>query len=72
MKIATAIGRQPSNWMAGDTLLGSEYEYDYCIVELYENNNRINSFDIAIKADWKLFPITCNKDITELIGLRDW
>lgn len=64
-KIATAIGKQPSNWMSGDILEGPEYEYDYCIVHLYENDTIINSFDIALKADWDLYPRLYYEDISE-------
>lgn len=65
VKIATAIGSQPMNWMTGDILSGTEYEQDYCIVELYENDNRINNYDIAIKAGWDLYPRSSYTDNTK-------
>ena len=64
-KIATAKGSLPMNWMTGDTLLGTEYEFDYYIIELYENDNMIDGFDIALKADWDLFPRLYNEDYSE-------
>jgi hypothetical protein len=64
-KVATAKGSLPMNWMTGDTLLGTEYEFGYCIIELYENDNRIDDFDIALKADWDLFPRLYNEDNSE-------
>jgi hypothetical protein len=56
MKIGTAIGRQPTNWMSGEPIQGDKYEEGFSIVELYDENNQAINYDIAIQAEWNLFP----------------
>jgi hypothetical protein len=64
-KIGTAIGSQPKSWMSGEPLSEIEYIYEYCMVDLFDNGNKIDEYDIAIKADWDLFPRLFYEDNTE-------
>jgi hypothetical protein len=65
MKIGTAIGRQLTNWMSGEPIQGDKYEKDFCIVELYDKNNQEINYDIAIQAEWNLFPRSYTEQSTE-------
>ena len=56
INMGTAIGGLPTNWMTGETIQGDKYDDTFCIVELYDKNNKTIDYDIALKADWDLFP----------------
>jgi len=62
--IGTAIGKQPTNWMSGESIQGDKYDGDFCIVELYDKNNQAISYDIALKAEWNLFPQSYTEEST--------
>ena len=61
-RIASAIGGPPTSWMSGEPSFEDEYIHEYCIVKLYENENRIKDYDIALKADWDLYPRLFTED----------
>lgn len=65
VKTGTAIGGQLTNWITGEKLLGEEYDYGYSIVEFYNDDNQVIDYDIAIKADWNLYPRSYSEDSKE-------
>ena len=52
----TAYGSMPINPMTGDILKGDKYVEDYNVVDLHDAKNKNIDYDIAIKANWNLFP----------------
>lgn len=60
-----ATGRQPTNWMSGESIQGDKYEEDFCIIELYDEKNQTVSYDIALKSEWNLFPRSYKEQSTE-------
>ena len=65
INIGTAIGRLPANWISGELIQGDKYEEDFSILEIYDKNNQAISYDIAIKAEWNLFPQSYTEQSTE-------
>lgn len=51
-----STGSLPTSWMSGLTLEGDQYDQEYCIVDLLDEDGQNIDYDIAIKADWNLFP----------------
>ena len=55
-KMQTATGSLPMDPMSGEFLTGNAYIPGFDVVELYDNNGQKVDYDIAIRADWDLFP----------------
>lgn len=51
-----AFGGLPLDCKSGEPLLQSEYEYGYDAVDLYDVNHEQVEYDIALDADWDIFP----------------
>lgn len=55
-KTGTATGGLPTDSLSGETLTGNEYIPGYDIIELQDKSGGKVAYDIAIRADWNLFP----------------
>ncbi len=52
----TAYGSLPTDPLSGGILKEDKYVEDFSVVNLYDKENKKIDYDIAIKADWDLFP----------------
>ena len=56
MKKGTATGGLPIDFLSGATLTEDEYIPGFDIIKLFDENKQKVEYDIAIRADWDLYP----------------
>lgn len=70
-KKGNATGGLPINSKSGETLKEDKYIPEFDIIDLYDENNQNVDYDIAINADWNIYPRSYRNQSTNQKSYND-